>query len=408
MQQANNPKAAQPLGRISHLLETILASQGGYLADTLYAFKRTTESEFELKPVQDKKSLKPRWLILSREHYFETSKEYPIANKHDLKQALQFDDNKAPFEGVTLQHIERINEQSYRVTFWVINPKVMSSIDFSPWLILPETYVLAKALNENINLATIEGLNKTLFISKTGQGVFSGIQSPQTPSLENFAFSTGSPINVNNENNEQYFIANNKAFVGLLQKGLKSLNITKLQGFMVNVNSINWQNYPWKQAGIITTVVLTVYLMLSSSWLVVKQQLLEQQLATQRVQVNKALSLQKKYQQQLQWQAVLTEPLQDEFSYWNTWPIVLDAASVGAKFTAIHYKNSKVIIHGTANKSVKATDVLAKLSENTKVVSPSFSQPVRKYRGNEKFAISFSFAEPLSQQPLSQQQIEQE
>ncbi|PCH94200.1 MAG: hypothetical protein COB83_12260 [Gammaproteobacteria bacterium] len=400
MQQVNLSKKAYSLGRLSYSLETILASQGGYLTDSLYAFKRTKESEFELQLVQNKKSPKLRWLILSREHYFETSKEYPIANKQDLKQALRFDDDKAPFEGVTLQHIERINEQSHRVTFWVINPNVLDNLDYTPWLILPESYVLAKALNENINIATIECINKTLFISKTGRGIFSGVQSPQTPNLESFAFSTGSPISVNSE---QYFMANAKDFVGLLRTGLKSLTLTKLQGFVINSNSINWQNYPWKQAGVITTIVFTVYLMLSSGWLVFKQQQLEQQLIAQKTQVNQALSLQKKYQQQLQWQAVLAEPLKDAFPYWKTWPILLEAVSVGAKFTAVHYKNSKIIIHGTANESIKATDVLAKLSKNTNVASPSFSKPVRKYRGKEDFAISFSFPEALLQQQLEQE-----
>lgn len=400
MQQVNNPKTAQPLGRLSHLLETILASQGGYLADSLYAFKRTKENEFELQPTQDEKTAKLRWLILSREHYFETSKEYPIANKNDLKQALQFDDDKAPFEGVTLQHIERINEQSHRVTFWVINPKVLDSLNVLPWLILPESFVLAKALNKNTNLATIECINKTLFISKTGQGIFSGIQSAQTPNVECFAFSTGSPINVDND---QHLLASAKDFVGLLVTGLKSLSLANIKGFVVNLNDINWQGYPWKQTAIITTIVLTFYLMLSSGWLVIKQELLDQQLTAQKMQVNQALSLQKNYQQQLQWQKVLVDPLADVFPYWNTWPIVLEAVSVGATFTAVHYKNEKVNIHGTANQSIKATDVLAKLSKNTDVISPSFSKPVRKYRGNENFAISFSFAKPLSQQQVEQE-----
>jgi len=402
LQQVNNPKIAQSVGRLPRLLETMLASQGGYLADTLYAFERAEGKCFKFQAIQATQASKPaklRWLILSREHYFETTKEYPIANKRELKQALHFDDNKAPFEGITLQHIERINEQSHRVTFWVINPNVLEGLPCNPWLIFPESYLLAKTLNKDINLATIKCFNKTLFISKTGQGVFSGVQSPQTPNIESFSFSTGSPLNANSE---QPYITKADDFVDLLLTGLKSLNHASLPNFLVTLNNFNWQSYPWKQAGIIASTVFIIYLALSSGWLVIEQQQLDQQLTEKKSQVNQALTLQKAYKQELQWQKSLAEPTKDLIPYWNTWPIVLDAISVGASFTAIHYKNSKITIHGTANNTIKATDILAKLSKNANVASASFSQPVKKYRGKENFAISFSFAKLPSPQIVKQ------
>jgi len=395
LQEAKNTKT----GRLSHLLESILASQGGYLADQLYTFKRTEAQSFQLHAVQNKSAANLRWLILSREYYFEATKDYPIANKRDLKQALRFDDNKAPFEGITLQHIERIDEQSHRVTFWVINPTVLKKVNFAPWVILPESYILAKALSDNVNLATIECINKTLFISKTGRGLFSGVQSSHTPTIEHFAFSTGSPISMGSEN---YYHAKSIDFIDLLSKGLKSLNLAKLQGFLVNLNEFNWQNYPWKQAALISTTVFTLYLAISSGWLAFKDQQLTQQLVAKKTRVNQALTLQETYKQQLQWQELLAVPVKDNVPYWNTWPIVLEAIAVGAKFTAIHYQNSNVIIHGTANDSIKATDVLAKLSKNPYVVSASFSEPVRKYRGNENFVINFGFAKVLYKPEVEQ------
>jgi len=388
------------MARLPHLLESIFASQGGYFADTLYAFKPVGQSDFELQSVDDRTSHTLRWLILGREHYFETSKEYPIANKRDLKRALHFDDNKAPFSGVTLQHIERVNEQSHRVTFWVINPNVLKQIACSPWLILPESYLLAKAMHKQVNLATIKCISKTLYISQTGQGICSGVQSQQTPNVESFAFSTGSPLSVNTE---QYFTATADNFVGLLIKGLKSLELTMLQGFLVQLNDTNWKTYPWKQAGIIAATVFSAYLMATSAWLVFKQESLDYKISAQKEVINQALSLQKKYQQELQWQQTLSKPLEGTFPYWYTWPTTLEVIAVGSKITAVHYKNNKIIIHGETNKGVKATDVLAKLSDNANVVSPSFSQPVRKRRDKESFAISFSFADIAEQQQAKQE-----
>ena len=97
------------MARLAYLLESILASQGGYFSDALYAFKPARESDFELQSVDDKTSLTLRWLIIGREHYFETSKEYPIANKRDLKRALHFDDNKAPFSASAARSSHRKN-----------------------------------------------------------------------------------------------------------------------------------------------------------------------------------------------------------------------------------------------------------------------------------------------------------
>lgn len=391
MQQVNNNKTKRFFG----LLEALFASQGGYLANSLYAFKYAENNSVQLKAIASTETAKLRWLILGREHYFETSKEYPIANKRDLKQALKFDDNKAPFKGVTLQHIERVNEQSHRVTFWVINPKILDKLTSSPWLILPESYLLAKALPENINLATIACPDKTLFISRTGQGMFSGIKSPQTPSVESFALATGSPTSVDDE---QQYSAKATQFTALLSTGIKSLNVAKLSGFFVNLNNINRLNYPWKQAGVISVLVLTIYLALSSAWLSFEQQHLSQKIIDQKPQVNQALALQKDYQQHLQWQEALAEPLSNAFPYWHTWQIALEAIAVGADINAIHYQNEKIILHGTADSDIKATDVLAKLSENPNVLSASFSQPVRKYRNKEDFVISFSFAQTKAKQ----------
>jgi len=380
--------------RISNIAESILASQGGYLADTLYSFSVKKNKKIELQVVKNEAITKFRWLIVGREHYFETSKEYPIANKRDVKQALAFEDNKAPFQGVTLHYIERISEQAHKVTFWVLKPKLLDSFSRLPWLVLPESYLLAKSLEPNINLAVIEGLNKTLFISKTGQGVLSGIKSSQTPNIENFAFSSGSPINTESE---QFYTSSRAHFVSLLHKGIKALTLAELPGLSVKRKQFNWRSYPWKQAAITSSIIVALYLVFSSGWLLIKQYQQEKQLSEQTAEVNQALALQKQLQKQGELQKTLIEPLAEQVPYWNVWPVLLETISVGAKIKALHYKNDKITIHGTANKTVKATDILAALSQNPYVQSPSFSKPMRKYRGKEQFSIAFSFADNFTE-----------
>jgi len=406
--QTITTQAPQAVGRIANSVGSILASQGGYFADKLYRFTIAANQQVNIEQVQNKNTAKPRWLVVGREHYFETSKEYPIANKRDLKQALKFEDNVAPFQGITLQAIERIDEQNHRVTFWVLKPHVLDFLPATPWLILPETYLLAKALNKNdkydkgdkndkndtsnkeINFATIECINKSLFLSKTGQGITSGIQSPQAPTAESFALLSGSPLN--NENG-QVVLFPFSSFTQLLYNGIKSLDFIALHGFFIKRKSIDWQNYPWKQASVICTITFALHLALSSGWLVYKQHALDQKLSGQITKVNQALNLQKQYKKQSQWQQTLITPLKKQVPYWNVWPIILESISVGTVIKSIHYKNDKIMMSGVANKSIKATDVLAKLAKNPYVESPTFSKPVRKYKNKEEFTISFNFAQ---------------
>ncbi|WP_448246064.1 hypothetical protein [Thalassotalea agariperforans] len=392
LQSVNNLQTVQSKWRLTHLIETVLSSNGGYYADRLYSFQRPDKLNVILQPIENLKLPRISWLVLGREHYFETSKEYPISNKRELKKALQFEENKAPFQGITLQHIERLNEQSHRVTFWVFKTSVLDILSSQPWVVIPESYLLAKALDSGISLAEIESFNKTIFLSKTGQGVASGIQSVQTSTVEQFAFSTGSPVSLTKEN---FFSSANNEFSALLYRGLKSLALVELQNFFITRKKVNWQDYPWKQAGIITSIVFSVYLAITSAWLILKQYHIEGQLTSQKVQVEQALKLQKQYIEQKEWLQALSKPLLNQVEYWNVWPIVLETISVGVNIKLLQFKNNKIIMSAITNDSIKATDVLANLSKNPYVIAPGFSTPVRNHRGKDEFTITFSLAKTV-------------
>jgi hypothetical protein len=382
--------------RLRNILESLIATQGGYFSDKLYSF--TLKDKYNVSICGEESKANPRWLVLGREHYFETVKEYPIANKRDLLQALEYDDDKAPFEGVTLHYIERINEQSHRVTFWVIHPEVFNFLPVRPWLIIPESFVFSKAIDKNTTLGALSFNKKTVFIAKTGKGFSSGIKTPQTATIDSFAFATGAPSG----NNEKIYVTtNNHDFESLLYQGLKSLTYNQVKGLFVKAKKIQWHNYPWQSAASISLVVFCGYLTLTSAWLAVKQYRLDNQLEEQVTKVNKALALQNEYRQQMAWQEKLSEPLKDKVPYWHVWHIVLDTISTGAEISAVHFKNNKILVEGDTNQSVRATDVLAKISNNSYVASPSFSKPVRKRRNKEEFSISLN----ITEQPFDEKNI---
>ena len=71
---------AQPKKRFSYFFEKILSAKGGYFSKKLYSIKHTDNVSFELQTISANENPNLYWLILGREHYFETSKDYPIAN----------------------------------------------------------------------------------------------------------------------------------------------------------------------------------------------------------------------------------------------------------------------------------------------------------------------------------------
>jgi hypothetical protein len=380
---------AQPKKRFSYFFEKILSAKGGYFSKKLYSLKHTDDESFELKTISANENPNLYWLILGREHYFETSKDYPIANKRDLKKALKFEDNSSPFQGETLRYIERINESSHRVTFWVIDPDVFIHLSFRPWLVIPESHVIANGLKGRFTLATVDCIDKSLFIAETGLGVFSGVKSQRINTVEHFALSTGSPLNHDNLARLHF---KPTQFCALLHQGMQALTLEHLSGFILAKKRTDWQSYPWKQAGVIVVATFSLYMVLTSLWLVYNEYQLEQQLTEQAFDVDRAFLLQKQYKNQKRLQNILTEPLKTQIPYWNIWPIILESIDSGASITAIHYKNEKIIMHGSTKQTIKATDILAKLSDNKNIKSPSFSKPVRNYRGREQFAISFTLS----------------
>lgn len=395
MQQINEQGAVKTKGRLTSTAEKMLMSRGGYLADRLYYFthKKNTVS---LNHNIQSQHRKLHWLILAREHYFETSKEYPIANKKDLTQALRFEESIAPFDGLTLTFIQRLDEQTHKVTFWVVNPQILLTLDTQPWLILPESYLLAKSLTKNQNIIAIARMTVPIYIAKIGQNITSGVQSVNTPDLETFAIASGSTLEQNNNNEIQSEHLetkghNGNGFSTLLHQCIQSTNIVELKNFIRKPNAIEWQSYPWKKAGVLIVSVLSLYLVLTSTWLAFNEYRIAHQLNEQSKRVNEALAVQKQYRLQEEWSQVLSQPFNDLKPYWNTWHVVLNIVEMGAEIKSVHYKQGEITIQGKAKKGAKATDILVKLNALNVIESPRFTSPVRNSRGQEEFTISFGF-----------------
>jgi hypothetical protein len=358
--------------------DSILATTGGYLSDRLYHLKSLDKREFQL--VEPHSARRLFWLIIGREHYFETTREYAIANRRELKKALGFDHSQVPFPGTKINWIEPIEEQRFRVTTWVIRPDVLSALPMRPWILLPESLVLAQAITTGT--ARIERSGATLFVTGLQNGIASGLASSHIPTLEAFAYRVGATLDANNVTN----VSDEAHFSHLLSVGLFKCRGSQLGSCFLGPERRTFANYPWRRAGILSSVVFAAYLALSSAWLLLQEWRLDQGLAGQGGDVKHALTQQQNYLDLQQQIATLSKPLQAGKPYWQIWPVVLELLKSKAQLSGIEYKSGEVTIRGTAEKT---TELLSRLNELPNVFSPGLAAPITSNQGREDFAIRF-------------------
>lgn len=361
-------------------IERSVSSFGGYYSDKLYRFKY--DGAGQLCNLEHEPLHKAHWLVLARQHYFETYKDYPIASAKDLKQALKFEANDYPVTGITLQQIKRLDESSHRVTTWIIPNSLIDSLANRPILILPESYLLSK-LND-YDIYCIESHSNTLFVANASNQLHSGLATPQISNAEMFCYMAG----VAYKESGCLLVTSQQQWLSLLQQGFKKLVLSELTGFILRGTQDAKSQYPWKHAAIAAVFGGSIYLLGTSIWLATHNSYLAQQVEQHADQVNNALTLQKEYQSQLQWQQQLLQPLKTNESYFYAWRVMATVLQSGAKLTSMHYRDKTITLYGNAK---KASDVLALIVKDEHVTQAQFTNSVRQVRNRENFSISFKF-----------------
>lgn len=392
MQQTNSDSNNSVLNTIKNAFKGLIASQGGYLSDSLYALKNSS-GVLEPTKQSDEVDFNPVWLIVGRQHYFETTKEYPIANLKDVKQAIELDDSVAPYDGVKLYKIERIDDKKHRATLWVIPKTLLEKFASKPFFIFPESYLFSLASNSQSETFSVEIADRQLFISKNNNGLYSAVKSQNIPSLQSFAVSTGDF----SEGLLAGSVYQKEESLSLLRTGLKKLLLSNFTAFALPRDKKSWRDYPWKSISAICTFSLIFYLGSVSTWLVYKDWQLSSAIEEMRSRTSTSLNAQKAYQKELGDLEHLNMPIEQAEDYWQVWPLVILIGQSGTEVRAVQYKNQAYTIRGTSAKDKKATEVLAQISAYQNVSSASFSQPVREYRGREEFVITLNIAKVREQ-----------
>ena len=371
---------------IQTTVEKLLLRFGSYYADRLYRFSRDSSGAIRLTP--DSSNQLGKIVILSREHYYESVKDYPIASRAELKKALQMAQQHQPIAGMQFQQIQRLDAHNHRVNSWVVEPQSFASLNGQPLLLLPESKLLAAALPEGAyQIARPSG---ELFLCRSEHQAFSALPTPQLQSLETFCYMAGFPVE-----KAQPSIAAQQLFSQLCTGVAQSLP----QALLTFLNGqTQLKQWPWKPLAALTGASLAAYFAATSAWLLYQNHQLDTQLVDNAAGVEAGLDLKRQYRDAIAQAERLAAPTSYSAAYWQVWPLLVAVQNSGSQLKRLDYQSGSLTIYGT---SPQASELLNHLQQQPWVSALEIAAPIRKRRGVEHFAFRMNIqlaAEPAQAQ----------
>lgn len=321
-----------------------------------------------------------RLVILGREHYFETSQEYMIGDAGDLKKVLSQEPWEFPYSGHRFNQIERVSEQSHRVTSWVVKEEALSQITPRPWMLIPESACIASSMESRVE--SFERLGKKIVVNQGGDGLASVVLDISK---------TGKSSRL--EENFMVTVDDNEVSEGALDQavwaqrtklGVKRILMSSPLRFWLPPIEDKADPYPWAAAAKLCVGVITLYLFLTSLYLWGANEWVNYRLLDISKSSEDSFELRRDVIEQSSTLKRLNNVIGDVKPVWVGWSIFLDMRKAGVTFTSIRRSSSEIVFYGLAS---RASDILAILSEDDRVLTAEFAAPVSKQGSQERFAI---------------------
>jgi len=370
-------------------LKKFLCASTSYFDGDFHLFSLNSAGELVLSMASEElgNSIKSKQtiVIIARSFYSEKVCSYPVSNKTELKKLLALENStlSAAESNNTFYHCWQTDNDKHKnnshdnnqskVNIWQFKSSVPSAL-----IRLPETLLLALTMPEHKIMQTVAAVaKKDVFITHVNGLVHSLVQSSMVNSAPVFAMSVG----VNQTQKAQ--VVESAQLATQLALGFKKLTLPLLASF-IKAPKVENRFQLVKNIALPFTVVFSCYLALSSTYLLYKQQSLQQH-AGQNSEVAVALKQQLVLDKQLTRYNAFKGFIAGQTNHTPLWLVLADIFPT-AKFTNIRVTNNRYVLRGSAT---KATDLLEALSDNKQVVSAKFDFPTRKNRGRESFVISF-------------------
>lgn len=324
-----------------------------------------------------------KWIVVvGRQHYFESVKDYPIGHSNDVRRVLKNETWRFPFRGVQFNKIERVTEQVHRVTSWVIKPEVIDSLPNRPLWVVPESALLEFLAHEKP--LALNRLDETLLVAVTAEGIVSGLGQEDA-----FLHRIGGDVSSSNADiNGTLVSLTDSEGIGALLRGVVHVLKTAPLRFWVGLDTHRLRDYSLRHAVALCCGIFALYLALSSAYLMSANQWVDHRLRSQTKAAETSMLARRDivmYRERIGNMHSVASPWPP---LWAVWDVFLDMKASGVGFRAVNMSGSSATYYVTVE---RATDLLDWLTRDRRIASAEFALPVRKVRNAEQCAIVVTF-----------------
>lgn len=373
---------AQILGGVTNLARRFFLDRIGFFCNRMHAIDHGEGS-----PVWalSKAKLDRQWLvILGREHYFESTRDYPIGNLNDVKNVLKNEQWRFPYRGLHLYRIERLSEQAHRITSWVVKQDALDALGYSPLYIFPESACLEYLTHQNA--LRHDRLGNSIFVANVADGLVSS-----SGQREIFMNRIGQTLGRQGAEDSDVNRLDGTGALEALLKGILAIFRASPSRFFTGYEKAKLQSYPWVAALKLSAVLFPVYLLITSIYLDLANRFVEYRLNDARLESENSMLVRRKIDASSQLVDQIEELFLDPAYLWVAWDILIDLESHVDDYRAVNSSLGVVTFYLSAPRAV---NVLGWLSQDVRVASAEFSIPVKKVRDLEQFAVAVTFNAP--------------
>lgn len=211
--------------------------------------------------------------VLSRIHYTESQRVYPIKNVWHLFKAIKAEVSIHP-TGCVLWAITRFEIGNFEVTFWQVSRDIISALSEDFRLLIPETYLMSQELTKK-GLYQI-GAKRPLFFSNQGNQCKSALKDELLPTIERFKLASAVSLDTS------VIEIDDQEYAGLLRNGVSKRKHWLQLGLWVKKAKtvhVNWSKWLWPATaafGLLAVYFLALNLFVSHRLEVTSTELKEQ------------------------------------------------------------------------------------------------------------------------------------
>jgi hypothetical protein len=364
------------LKRLTDKISALMLRRVGFWRDGPYSITRIDGF------VPDGLSSASKWfLVVGREHYFESVKDYPVGNRNDLNNILKNERWNFPFEGRAFTRIVRLDDQSHRVTFWVIKKSVLDGLVGWPIFVIPETACIEEILDAKI--AVVERLGQVVYVALTPDGLVSSLGQQSL-----FEQRIATSVSTSNPSSERSLKLTDGDTAEAILAGLWSIFKASPMRFFRGFDLKAIRSYPWLIAAKFSIALVIAYLTITSAYLISASWWIDHQLQSQKVLAESSLVIRKEIENKRGLMGEAFQVFSEVQPLWISWDILMDLQDRGVDVRAVNSISGAVTFYLTAPRAI---DELEWLSQDARVASAEFVVPTQEFAGAEQFAIKVNF-----------------